>query len=75
MSDSKEAEYLLTNPRFKQAFANVRENIVNQLEHVDIGNEAGRLELVVSLQVLRAIKQDIKNDIQNVQMTNIQNII
>lgn len=60
---ANDAEQLLNHPRFKQAFENVRENIVEQLEYTPIGNETARTELVISLQMLKAIKMDIENDI------------
>ena len=58
-----DAKQLLENSRFQQAFLNVRENIVSQLEYVPVGNEQARTELVISLQMLKAIQQDLENDI------------
>ena len=58
-----DAKQLLENSRFQQAFLNVRENIVSQLEFVPVGNEQARTELVISLQMLKAIQQDLENDI------------
>lgn len=63
-----EAAAILENPRFQDAFANVRENIVAQLENTPIGNDTARIELVVSLQVLKAIKQDLENDVKTALM-------
>ncbi len=58
-----EARQLLENPRLIQAFENVKNNIVANLESVPVNDEPARLQLVVSLQVLKAIQKDIQNDI------------
>ena len=58
---------LLSNPRLQQAFTNVRENAVSQLESLTPGSDL-QDELVIALRVLRAIKQDIENDILDAQM-------
>ena len=68
-----DAQQLLDNPRLQAAFKNVRERIVTRLEGVAVGDEAQRTELVISLQVLKAVQQDIKNDIDNWLMENQQN--
>jgi len=65
-----EARQLLEHPRLVRAFTNIRENIVSQLEYTPIGNETARTELVISLQMLKAIQQDIENDIHDVNMNN-----
>ena len=60
---AKEARQLLENPRFNQAFENVEQSIIDNLKSVPVGNEQARLELVISLQVLEALRKDIENDI------------
>lgn len=60
---SKHAQELLENQLFKDAFANVRENIVSQLECCPLDNDILRNQLVLSLQLLIAIKGDIENQI------------
>lgn len=67
MNDSQikaaDAEQLLNNPRLKQAFSNIKERITEQLEGTTADQANYRQELIVSLQVLKAIQQDIENDI------------
>ena len=65
-----DARQLLDNPRFNQAFDNVKDLLVEQLERLPMGQARSDYaqELVVSLQVLEALKQDIKNDISDYQM-------
>lgn len=64
-----DAKQLLDNPRLQEAFVNVRERIVSRLEYCPVGDEAQRLELVTSLQMLRAIEQDIANDVDDELIT------
>ena len=61
--EAQEASQLINHPRFIQAWSNVRERIVSQLENTPMGEDEMRTELVVSLQVLKSVKQDIENDI------------
>lgn len=60
---SAEAQALLNNQMFVDAFANVREMLVQQLEFCPLDNEVYRNQLVLSLQLLIQVKQDIENHI------------
>lgn len=62
---AEEAKQLLENPRFKQAFENVREKIVSQLEYCPIDNDIYRNQLVLSLQLLIQVREDIQDDINS----------
>lgn len=72
---SEQAKQILENERFKQAFANVRENAVSQLEVLPPGNDDLRNELVITLQVLKAVRQDIENDLYENAITNSEELI
>lgn len=67
---AENARQVLENPRFKQAFENVREGLVTQLESVPVGQAGGDFakELVMSLQVLQTVKQDIVNDLNDLAL-------
>lgn len=67
-----DAEQLLNNPRLQQAFANVKEGIVAQMQCIPLGqaNSSFAQELVISLQLIEAIQRDIENDILDGVMEN-----
>ena len=58
-----EAHQLLENPRLNEAFHNIRERLVARLESTEFGDTEQRLELVIGLQILKAIRSDIEDDI------------
>lgn len=64
MNKSAEAKQLLENPMLIDAFVNVREMLVQQLEYCPLDNDTYRNQLVLSLQLLIQVKQDIENQIQ-----------
>lgn len=59
-----EAQQLLENPLLIDAFNGVRDNIVKQLESLPIGKHEARTELVISLQMLKAVRNKIENHIR-----------
>jgi glycosyltransferase A (GT-A) superfamily protein (DUF2064 family) len=62
---SNDAKQLLENALFNQAFANVRENIVAQIEYCPLDDDSLRNQLMLSLQLLIQIRGDIENEINN----------
>jgi len=60
---SKDAEQLLANPILQDAFTNVRENIVCQIESCPLEKTEISNQLMLSLQVLQAIIQEIEYEI------------
>jgi len=65
---SKDATQLIGNPRFQEAFSNVREKIVASLESLPMQDKDYRDELVLSLQLLITLKRDIEEDIRSYQL-------
>ena len=63
MTDFKagDAQQLLDNPIFNEAFANIREEIIIQLEILPPDHDRIRDELVISLQMIRALHQRIQD--------------
>lgn len=61
-----EARQLLNNPVFQDAFNNVRETLVAQLEDCGIENVEYRNQIGISLQCLAAVKHDINEQIDTV---------
>jgi hypothetical protein len=58
--DAQEARYLITHPMFKGAFSAVRENLVQAIEDNLVTNELQRDKLMLSLQLLRSVKEQIE---------------
>ena len=65
---SADAEQLLNNPRLQLAFENVENRVIEQLKGTTCAQADYRQELIVSLQVVKAIKQDIENDIKTAHL-------
>lgn len=63
MNRSEEAQQLLDNKILTDAFSNVRENIVAQLEATPLDAKETMNQLTISLQVLAAIRDSIENEI------------
>ena len=63
MSDfsAEDARQLRDNPVRREIMANIREGIITQLEILPPDRDRMRDELVISLQVLRAIEQQIQS--------------
>jgi len=58
-----EADQLLNNPMFIDAFVNVRENLVSQIEDVGLDQEAMSNQLMLCLQCLKQVKKMIVNEV------------
>lgn len=63
MSKAVDAQQLLDNPLFIQAFDNTRENIVAQIEAGSFEDIPLMNQLTVSLQLLSSVKRQIQDEV------------
>ncbi len=61
---SKDAKQLLNNPLLQDAFANVRESLVQQIEECPLDETVLNNQLMLCLQLLRGVINDIKYQIE-----------
>lgn len=59
----EDARILLENPLLRGAFAGVRENLVQAIEDNPVKNELQRDKLMLSLQLLRSVRDMLENHI------------
>lgn len=67
-----EAELILNNPLYKEAFAKVKESIITSMGESAFGDEKTHNRLVIALQMLSQIEKQIKNVITTGKMAAIQ---
>ena len=68
---ANDAKILLENPILKSAFADVREMLVQAIEDNPVTNETQRDKIMLSLQLLRSVKEQIEKHVQDGQIDKI----
>lgn len=67
-----EAERLLSNPIFKDAFKAVKDSLVNAMSDSPMGDEKTHNRLVIALQLLSQIEKAIHTHVNTGKMAKIQ---
>ena len=67
-----EAQQLLDSPAFKHAFDGVEASIIGKLRTVGINDDATRNQLVLTLQLLTALRAAIKQTVETGQIATVQ---
>jgi hypothetical protein len=70
--EAREADLLLNNPVFKTAVDGIEKNIIDRMRQVAMHDIDTQHELVLSLQLLNALKQSLNAMIQTGKMAEIQ---
>lgn len=68
----REAEQLMRNPIFKEAFEKVEVGITDAMKMSALGDEKTHNTLVISLQLLEQLKRHIKTTMETGKMAQIQ---
>jgi hypothetical protein len=68
----QEAERVLAEPLLVEAFAAIEESVVGRLRRVDVGDEDGQRDLVVTLQLLGKVKQYITDVVTTGRMAALE---
>lgn len=63
-----EAEQLLNNALFKQAFEGVRQKLLERLEETAIGDKDTQHELVLCLQTVKQVRRFLENYVRDGQL-------
>jgi hypothetical protein len=67
-----EAEKILNNAVYQEAFAKVRNNIIDAMQHSPLSDEVTHNRLVIALQTLNQIQKALTDIMQTGKMANIQ---
>lgn len=70
--NAQEARHLLNHPMLKGAFEGVRNDLVSEIENAAFEDLRGQRQLVLSLQVLLAVKERIERHIVDNMMAQNQ---
>lgn len=70
--DARDAQRLLDDPVFKNAFDKLESAVFDQLRSVEISNIETQHELVLTLQLLGSLKKQFKTAIDSGKMAEIQ---
>lgn len=68
----REAELILNNPLYIEAFTKVKESIINSMGESAFGDEKTHNRLVIALQMLSQIERQFKNIVTTGKMAEIQ---
>ena len=68
----REAELILNNPLYIEAFNKVKESIINSMGESAFGDEKTHNRLVIALQMLSQIERQFKNIVTTGKMAEIQ---
>lgn len=67
-----EAEKLINNPLFEEAFNKVKDSLIQAMNDSPLGDEKTHNRLVIGLQLLNQIEKQIKSHIATGKMAKIQ---
>jgi len=68
----EQAEKILNNEVYKQAFTSVKEHIIDAMQTSPLGDEQTHNRLVIALQVLNQIEKSMTDVMQTGKMAKIQ---
>ena len=69
---ARDAESLITNPVFKQAFESIESGLINKMRQVPMHDINTQHELILTLQLLSRLKRTFTETIQTGKMAEIQ---
>ena len=67
---AEEAGYLLNHPLLITVFAEIREDLVQEVEYGDATNEAANNKVMLSLQLLRGIRERLESKVEDAILTS-----
>jgi hypothetical protein len=70
--EAREAELLLNNPTFKAAIEGIEKNLIDRMRQVAMHDIDTQHELILSFQLLGALRQSLSAMIQTGKMAEIQ---
>jgi hypothetical protein len=70
--EAREADGVLNNPVFKNAVEGIERNLIERMKQVPMADLDTQHELILSLQLLGALKRSLSDTIQTGKMAEIQ---